>query len=96
MSLAQGVVAGMRLRVDSDIATGDFCQPVTTKIDGAVVVEVAADRADGRRGARETRFFAVQSVNVPLPLLRQRMLPGAVRVVGKRKWLRRDWRAGNR
>src|SRR5580692_9483776 len=75
MSLLQGVVAWKAPSRGFRYATGDFCQPVTTKsMARSLLMSLARAPTDGAVPARAVSV--VQFVNVPLPLLRQRTLPG--------------------
>src|SRR5277367_6019142 len=82
MSLLQGVVAWNAPSRGLRYATGDFCQPVTTKsMARSLLMSLARAPTDGPVPA--SAVSAVQFVKVLLPLLRQRTLPGAAASVGK-------------
>src|SRR5271168_1884105 len=77
MSLLHGVVDWKAPSRGFRYTMGDFCQPVTTKsMARSLLMSLAIAPTEGAVPARAVSV--VQFVNVPLPLLRQRTLPGAV------------------
>src|SRR5271156_2389290 len=81
MSLSQGVVDWNAPSRGFRYATGDFCQPVTTKSMARSLLMSLA-RAPTEGAVPVSAVSVVQFVNVPLPLLRHRTLPGAGASVG--------------
>src|SRR5208283_697003 len=84
MSEVQGVVALNLPSRGFSSTSGDFSQPVTTKsIARSLFTSLAIAATDGLSPPRAVSF--VQSVNVPLPLLRQRTFPGEGASTGNAK-----------